>query len=88
MKWVAGHPILPGGGAATPRPSGGGQTTLPLSFFFFLRFKFNMVKTVHLTLVNGNYQKFDDKEFIFIFTDSGSKFSKKKKFKEFLILES
>jgi hypothetical protein len=34
---------------------------------------------VRLTLVNGSYQKIDGKDFIFIFTDSGSKFSRKKK---------
>jgi hypothetical protein len=49
---------------------------------------------VCLTLVNGNYQKIDGKNFIFIFTDLGSKFSKikikkkiKKKLRKFLILE-
>jgi hypothetical protein len=45
---------------------------------------------VRLTLVNGIYQKIDGKDFIFIFTDSGSKFSRKKKKNliEFLILKS
>jgi hypothetical protein len=46
---------------------------------------------MHLTLVNGSYQKIDGRDFIFIFTNSVSKFSKKKKKKkklrEFLILE-
>jgi hypothetical protein len=45
---------------------------------------------MHLTLVNKSYQKIDGKDFIFIFTDSWSEFSKKKKKKkirEFLILE-
>jgi hypothetical protein len=42
---------------------------------------------VRLTLVNGSYQKIDGRDFIFIFTDSGSKFSKKKKFRKLLILE-
>jgi hypothetical protein len=32
---------------------------------------------VCLTLVNGNYQKIDVKNFIFMFIDLGSKFSKK-----------
>jgi hypothetical protein len=46
---------------------------------------------VRLTLVNDSYQKIDYRDFIFIFTDSMSKFLKKKKKKknlrEFLILE-
>jgi hypothetical protein len=33
---------------------------------------------MRLTLVNGSYQKIDGREFISIFTDSGSFFSKKK----------
>jgi hypothetical protein len=47
---------------------------------------------VRLTLVNSNYQKINGSDFIFIFTDLMSKFSKKKKKKkkklrEFLILK-
>jgi hypothetical protein len=34
---------------------------------------------VRLTLVNDSYQKIDYRDFIFIFTDSRSKFLKKKK---------
>jgi hypothetical protein len=33
---------------------------------------------VCLTIVNGNYQKIDGSDFIFIFIDLWSKFSKKK----------
>jgi hypothetical protein len=38
---------------------------------------------MHLTLVNNNYKKIDDKEFIFIFIDPLSKFLKKKTLKSF-----
>jgi hypothetical protein len=42
---------------------------------------------VRLTLVNVSYQKIDGRDFIFIFIDLGSKFLKKKKLREFLILK-
>jgi hypothetical protein len=38
---------------------------------------------VCLTLINGSYQKIDGRNFIFIFTDLGNKFSKKKKEKTY-----
>ena len=41
---------------------------------------------MHLTLINNSYQKIDDMNFIFIFTDLKSKFSRKK-LREFFILD-
>jgi hypothetical protein len=38
---------------------------------------------MRLTLVNDSYQKIDDNEFIFIFTDSKSKFLKEKNLRNF-----
>ena len=42
---------------------------------------------VRLTLVNGNYQKTDGREFISIFTDLGSFFFENKNLRSFYILE-
>ena len=85
MKGVAGHAILPegglatplaqGGGSATPRPTSLGVAELPLGKMGWLA---TPIGWLGLTLVNGSYQKIDVREFIFIFMDSGSKFSNKK----------